>query len=302
MYLLLAQLLASVYLVEYGVDFILGVVGCIEFLDAVVAEATPHRLEEIVALLESVHHILKLVDFHTAHLGQLLHIRAECRGILYSHGLVRTPGGEHLDFKSAVGHCLVVFERVNGIVGGAYGLHIVAAHQSAGSHRRVVLQLVVARLEYLAGGLGIEQFVDAEGCLKLKMCPVVQGIAECVRHCLGPLLKFLPVGSIGTRTETLGHTVGAHGAPLVVVSAKPYLGNRTEFMVIGHHLGYQMAVIVDNRHSGRMFMVKFLGRGGLEKKILIHERFHNICFCVRQISDLTIIRYACGLHLQPHRS
>ena len=155
---------------------------------------------------------------------------------------------------------------------------MVAAHQAAGGVFGLA-QLLVALVIDFAGGLRIEYLGDAEGGLQLQVGPVVQGVAHGIGNRFGPLLELLPVGGVLARAVAFVHAVGAHGAPLVVVAAQPDFGQRAELVVVGHHLGDEVAVVVDNRHLGRMFVVELLRSFGLQQEVFIHKVFHNpMCF------------------------
>ena len=184
-----------------------------------IGEFTTLLLEEVMTLLEGIHHISELSDGHTTHLFELANVVGKVR-FLDVHGLVGTPGGNHLNFETTLASLLVVAKVVDGIVGGANALYTVVAHQST-SREFGLFEFLVTLVENLAGCGWRQQLVDAESSLQLKMCPVVKGIAKRVGHRLCPLLELLPIGGVGTSAVALVNTVGAHSTPLVVVTAKP---------------------------------------------------------------------------------
>ena len=110
-----------------------------------------------------------------------------------------------------------------------------------------------------------------------KAGPVVQRVAHGIGNGLGPFLELFPVGSVLACTVAFVYAVGTHGAPLVVVASEPDFGQRTELVVVGHHLGDEVAVVVDNRHLGRMFVVERLCSFGLQQEVFIHKFLHNVC-------------------------
>ena len=59
-----SELLTAINLIEDFGDFVVGIIGGIEFLDTVVAQTATHLFKEVVALLESIDHIGELVDLH----------------------------------------------------------------------------------------------------------------------------------------------------------------------------------------------------------------------------------------------
>ena len=101
----------------------------------------------------------------------------------------------------------MVFERVDGIVGGADSLHVVAAHESACGHRGIVEELVVTFIKDFTGGLGVEKLVDAESCLEFEVSPVVEGVPEGVGNGFGPLLEFFPVRGVSSGAEAFVYAV-----------------------------------------------------------------------------------------------
>jgi hypothetical protein len=47
-------------------------------------------------------------------------------------------------------------------------------------------------------------------------------------------------------------------------------------MVVGHHLGNQVTMVVDDRHLGSMIVVQILSHLGLQNKVLVVELFHDV--------------------------
>ena len=274
-HLIVAELLASHGLLENRLNLRVGVLLVVELLNTVVGELGALGLEELVALLQGIDHISELRDADAADVGKLLDILGELR-LLDVHSLVGTPGGQHdgIVLSLALGILDVVVQVVNGVVGGADALHIVMLHQATGRKLRL-LQLLIALVENLAGGLWREQFLDAKGSLQFQMGPMVERVAQGVGNGLCPLLELLPVGSVLAGAVALVDAVGTHGTPLIVVTAKPQLGDALELMVVGHHLGNQVAMVVDNRHLGRMVVVQVLGNFCLQHKILVVKCFHK---------------------------
>jgi hypothetical protein len=60
-----------------------------------------------------------------------------------------------------------------------------------------------------------------------------------------------------------------------VVATQPQLGDALETMVVGHHLGNQVTVVVDDGHLSRMIVVQVLGDFSLQHKVLVVELLHN---------------------------
>ena len=112
--------------------------------------------------------------------------------------------------------------------------------------------------------------MDAEDTGQLQMGPVIKGIAHRVRHGLGPLAELLE-GGTGAGDVLLRHTVAAHGPPLVVVASKPELGDVTELVVLGYHLGHKVAVIVYNRQFLSAFVIKLFSSAVAEHEVFVDE-------------------------------
>ena len=229
--------------------------------------------EEVVTLLQGINHILEGSNGNTCYLAQLVHVLSVVR-LLDVHGLVRTPCRNHLDLETALASLLVITQVINWIVCSTYALYMVAAHKST-CCILWLLQLLVTLVVDFACCLRAQLLVDTESCLELKVCPVVQRITECIRYCLCPLLKLLPVACISTCAETLIYTIGTHSTPLVVVTAQPKLCDALELMIIGNHLRDEVTVIVDDRHFRRMIVIQILRSFGVEQEVFIHKMFHN---------------------------
>ena len=100
---------------------------------------------------------------------------------------------------------------------------------------------------------------------------------------LGKLLKALTIRLV-TGDVLLGHAVGAHHAPLVVVAevaavrvaaAQPDLSDVVEAAVLVDLAGRDVAVIVADGHILCIVVIQMLSRGRLEHEFLIHKCFHG---------------------------
>ena len=104
---------------------------------------------------------------------------------------------------------------------------------------------------------------------------MVERVAHRIGNRLGPLLELLPIGRILARAILLIDPVGAHGAPFVVVAFEPDLRQVVETVIRSHVLGNQVAMVVDDRHLGRMVVVKTLRSLGLQQEVVVVELFHK---------------------------
>ena len=203
------------------------------------------------------------------------HIAAERFRILHGHRLVRSPCREHPDFKTARLRGDVVLQAVHRVIGGTYRFHTVMTHQAPGRELRLC-QLRITLLVNISGRRRVQQFVDTESRTQFQMRPMVQWVAQRIRHGLRPLLKLLPVRSVA-RDVTLVHPVGTHGTPLVMVTAQPQFRNGTEAVVLCHHPRIQMAMVIYDGQPFGMPVIQFPRGVRPEQEILIHKCFHVSC-------------------------
>ena len=239
-----------------------------------VRELTSLRGKEVVTLLQGINHISELLDFYAANLLQLLDVSLE-RGSLNVHCRIRTPCRNHACLGCWVGsHHIMPLQRVNRVICGADSLHIIVSHQAARCELRIILDHVVTLIiDSLRVGW-VKGLLYAECGLELQVCPVVQWVTEGVRHGLSPLFKLLPVCGVLTGAEALVNTIGTHSAPLVVVAHKPNLSYRLKTLVLSYHLWNEVAMIVYDRHLGRMVVVQILRCLGLEQEVFVIKLFH----------------------------
>ena len=106
------------------------------------------------------------------------------------------------------------------------------------------------------------------------MGPVIKRIAHRIRKRSGPFLKFLPIGFV-TGNIGLFDAVGPHCTPLVMVAAEPRLGNVPETAILRDHLRHEVAMVIDDRHPGSMFVIQLPRRIVLQHEILSDELAHD---------------------------
>src|SRR5690606_34159046 len=121
-----------------------------------------------------------------------------------------------------------------------------------------------------AGRRGTEQIVDAEVPPQFEMGPVVERVAQAVRHGGRPGRELLPGVGI-TGAETLGHPIGAHGPPLVVIAFEPDLGQRGETTIGGDVLRRQVTVVIENRLAGGVLVKQPARRVTVKEEVLADE-------------------------------
>ena len=167
----------------------------------------------------------------------------------------------------------VVLQRIDRIVGGAQRQHVAVGDQPAGgepvaAHRR-------GALPDFGGGVGAEQeIVDTEIAGELQVAPVVQRIAQQVGEDAGEGVEFLAVAGVAG-AEAFGHAVGAHLAPLVVITVEPHLADVLPADIGGDLGRRQVSVEIDDRQVGRVVEVEAGGLVALEQKALVDETAHR---------------------------
>ena len=81
-----------------------------------------------------------------------------------------------------------------------------------------------------------------------------QRVADCIWNGFGPFLKFFKIGRL-TCAVFLVDSIGSHRSPFVMVAVKPDLGQVLKLFVIRNLTRRNMAMIVENRHTGRVLVV-----------------------------------------------
>ena len=248
-------------------------------IQRMVGSAAAHLVEEINAVVQSLFHVRKGFNLHACHAAQLFDILCKA-GFLNVHGFVRAHCRQNLYLAGGVGSNLFVpLQRIGRVVCGANQLHIRLVNDAA--HRHIFcFQALVAGVINLLRRFCIQRLGDAEIFFQFQIRPVIQGVADGLRQGFRPALKgAVRVGIFCAGNIALGHTIAAHCAPLIVVAAQPNLGNRVIAAVLGNLLRVNMAVIVDDGHFCRVFMIQLFRCFGFEQKVFVHKGFHvNLTF------------------------
>ena len=113
---------------------------------------------------------------------------------------------------------------------------------------------------------------------------MIKRISDKVRHSLCKLVEFLVITSAVTCDKLFGSTVGSDLSPFIMVTSEEKFKSILELLIFRNHPGYKMAVIVNNRHSLCIFVIKFLSCLSFEHKIVINKAhnsppFHNKIIC-----------------------
>ena len=162
---------------------------------------------------------------------QAAHPGVERHRLIDCQGLVRAKGG-----KNARGHAVsrdlfVMGQIIGWIIRGANGGDV-EFFQDATCGEFGAGQLFVGFFPNSRGALLIQQFVDAKVAFEFQMSPVIERIAQGVRH------RRRPGAELGerfrrARAEVLRNSVGPHGAPFVMVAFQPDFKEVAELPVFG---------------------------------------------------------------------
>ena len=169
----------------------------------------------------------------------------------------------------------VPLEIVDRIVGGAERPHL-EAREDALRVQPFRGQLLVGRRPDPIGVPAVEQLADAEVALELEMGPVIQRVAQRLRHRRRPGAELVQRPRVAGAVAFVD-AVGAHRPPLVMIALEPDLEQVVEPPVLGDVARRQVVVIVENRLLGSVALVKAPRRRGLEKEICAEER-HGFTF------------------------
>ena len=129
--------------------------------------------------------------------GQPVDPGVERRGRFHGHRLVGPKRRQHPDRKRRIGRDRpVMLQRVGRIVGRADQHDVHLPHDAAGGELGPG-ELRVALVPDALGRVGTQQPVaDAQRPLQFQVRPVVQRVAERLRHGLGPFLELLPIRGV----------------------------------------------------------------------------------------------------------
>ena len=267
-----------------GVDLFLGGLTVGDVVQTVVRSAAAHLGKELDAVGQSAGDAVDAGQLLLADSsGQLAHVLSKA-GLVDVEGLVGAEGRSHGELDGGVFlDLLVPLEAVDGVIGGADEGHVALLDEAADGQLGVVLELVVAQVPDFLSGVAVQHAVVAEEGVQLQIGPVVHRVADGHGQSLSELLETLAVGLVAGDV-LLGHAVGAHHAPLVVVAevaavrvaaAQPDLSDVVEAAVLVDLTGRNVAVIVTDGHILSVSVVQVLCGGRLEHELLIHKCFHG---------------------------
>ena len=181
--------------------------------------------------------------------------------------LVGPEGRVNLRPDAELGDLRVVGERIGRVVGRADDGDLVGREDVVHPHAG---QLGIGLLPDGVRRLRADDLVDAEVALQLEVRPVVERVAEGVGHGGAPGVELLARRGI-PGADALRHAVGAHGAPLVVVSTQPDLGQVGELVVVRDQCLREVAVVVVDRLGLGEVVIQVARGVGLEQEVVVDE-------------------------------
>src|SRR5208283_6105864 len=100
------------------------------------------------------------------------------------------------------------------------------------------------------------------------MGPMVERIAEAMGDGGSPGKEFVVRGSVSS-AKGFGDTVGAHGAPLVVIAFEPDLEEVAELAIGGDVRGGKMRMEIEDGERSGKFVVEMAGGGSVEEEVVV---------------------------------
>src|SRR5581483_224505 len=212
-----------------GTDLLEDVLGysvrtkiSIAMIKAVVGQAAARLVKMIVAPLQGIEEIVQSTNLNIGGGAEPINPRVKVFGIVHAQCPVRTKRGQDLDFKIGSRKLAVGREAVAGIIGRANGPDFKPSQDALCSEPVILGQQCVGALPDLWRSAWLKYVIDAEIAFKFEMGPMKERIAQRIGHSGSPYNKFFVVGGVAG-AESLGHAVGTHRSPLVVVSIEPYV-------------------------------------------------------------------------------
>ncbi len=253
-------------------DLILRCRGEHHIVQSVVAQFASMVHEEVQTRMQGFLQICETVYLHSRRFFQPGYIFRIIR-LFQVHGFVRTPGRQNRHREGFVrGQLFMPFQAVHRIIRCADDFYIAPYDESAGGIA-FFLQFRVRQVPYFPGSFPVQDPLIAEEAPKLQVTPVMQGIADRFSQNLSVFLKLFPVRGIAGNIF-LRHSRRPHQTPLIVIAAQPHLGDIFVPDILPDFLRAQMAVVINDRHPLRRFVVKLFRRFRVQQKIFVQEHLH----------------------------
>ena len=218
-----------------------------------IRESPAVGMEEIMPLPERIQKIVKGRNFLS---GRFLQASYPCVPRVwnaYPQSLVRTERGIHPKFGGRGIQRPMAGKVITRVVGRAHGSNL-EFPQDPLRGEVSFLQRGVRALPYPAGVVFIQQLPNPEVSFQLEVGPKIERVAQCVRHGTGPRQKLL-IGRSIAGAVILGHSIGAHQSPFVVVAFQPDLPQIAEAVVGGDICGRQMRMVVQDQFISGIIVV-----------------------------------------------
>ena len=252
-------------------DLVAGEIGKTVF-QAVIGKPAAVCVEEFMAGAQGVEEGGKISNVHVACGGEVVDPLIERGGLIHGECLVRAVGRAHACGEAGSGEGFVMFQVVNRIIRGADRRHPEASQNALGGEFGAG-ELLIRLLPDADSAGFIEQLINAEVALQFEMRPVIQRVAQRLRHGGRPGLKFGQRGCVA-RAIHFRHAVGPHRPPLVMVAFKPDFKQVLELAIFRQIRRRQVAVIIKNRFAGGKLMIQPARGVRGQQKILVDE-FHK---------------------------
>lgn len=254
--LALGKLLARHTLIEgrLGVAYTVGNV-----LESVVGETAAVAVEERDAFLDPLNECGIILDSLCVDIGD--------EGILTDFdSLIGAEGRKDLGGEATESR--VVLEGIGRVVGGADDLNVRALDEFLSAERGGGKKGVALLPDHRCSLLG-QGFVDIKISFELEVSPMVERIADKLRHSLGELEELCVIVTV-TGNKFLVYAIGAHLTPLIVIAAKEEIECVLELIVLGDLLRREVAMVIDD---GKILYhgVKLLCRLIFEHKVIVNK-------------------------------
>ena len=159
-------------------------------LDSVIGEAAAEGVKVVMTLFQRRQKIVEGFDRTQAgRARQLLQVGIERRRLVDQECLVRPEGRVNPCVDAGLSDAFMGFERVSRVVGRADDRDLVGRKDVVDAHRR---EFRIRLLPDFLRGRGIDDGLDPKVALQLEMRPMVERIAQRVRHGRTPRRMFFP--------------------------------------------------------------------------------------------------------------
>ncbi|MPM87940.1 hypothetical protein SDC9_135041 [bioreactor metagenome] len=219
--------------------------GVNRIFQAVVAGAAAVLFEMLMGKRHRFEHVVETGDFHAEPGFDLFDIVAPA-GREDFHRLVRPPGRTDQHPAELAVDLLMIFERVDQVVGGAHHFDVQRAGQQRPRAEGVGGELRVDLVPDFLSGLPGEQLGDAEVVPEIEMDPLVDRVAGQFGKHRGEREEFRP-GIGRTGDQLLAHAAFAEHFPYVVVGGGEELPGVGIVAVVGDLFDVRVVVRVDDR-------------------------------------------------------